>query len=50
MSSLAQERIARRLTIFMAVAVAACLLLVGWTLYRPGAVQPTSPAPSAAER
>ena len=44
MSSLAQERIAKRLTIFMALAVTASLLLVGWTLYRPGATPP-APAP-----
>ena len=40
MSIHTQQRLATRLTVAMALAVAASLLLVGWTLYKPG------PAPS----
>ena len=31
-----QQRLAARLTVAMALVVAASLLLVGWALYRPG--------------
>ena len=43
MSIHTQQRLAIRLTVAMALAVAASLLLVGWTLYKPG------PAPSPVE-
>lgn len=37
MSIQAQERLVTRLIVIMALAIAFSLLLVGWTLYRPGA-------------
>jgi len=36
MSIHTQQRLAARLTVIMALTVAVSLLLVGWTLYRPG--------------
>jgi len=45
MSIQTQQQLAARLTVLMAVLVAASLALVGWTLYRPAA---TASTPSAA--
>lgn len=50
MSIQAQERIATRLTILMAIAVAVSLLLVGWTLDRPTAAPAATPVSIGADR
>lgn len=39
-----QQRLAVRLTVVMALAVTASLLLVGWALYRPGPGEQPPPA------
>jgi hypothetical protein len=36
MSIQTQERLVTRLIVIMALAIAASLVMVGWTLYRPG--------------
>jgi len=48
MSIQAQHRLATRLSFLTALAVAGSLLLVGWTLYRPGPA-PAAPAPAVFE-
>ncbi|MBS2029045.1 MAG: hypothetical protein JST54_14175 [Deltaproteobacteria bacterium] len=48
MSIHTQQRLAMRMTVAMALMVAASLLIVGWTLYKPGPAP--SPLESAAQR
>ena len=48
MSSQAQETLAKRLTVGLALLVVGSLLIVGWALYRPEAAEPMSAQPVAA--